>query len=165
MGRLVSVAVGDQPGLTKRAAEVGRLIADYGLEGDRHAGSGPRQLSLLDASVVDALRAAGATVEPGALGENLLIADVPLDELRPGVRLRIGAAIVEITQARPVCKSVRTADARALKVLAGRPGQMARVVISGEVRPGDPVRTVDDQPAALDDSKQPEHDDQAHRHA
>lgn len=146
MGRLVSVAVGDRPGLSKRPVDVGHLMADYGLEGDRHADGGPRQLSLLDAAVLEALRAGGAAVEPGALGENLLVDGVALDELRPGELLRIGTAIVEITQARPVCRSVREVDPRALTTLADRPGKMARVVLAGEVRPNDPVEVLGEPP-------------------
>ena len=143
MGRLVSIAVGDRPGLRKRPVASGRLIADYGLEGDRHAGSGARQLSLLDADVAATMRAAGIPVEPGALGENLIIQGVGLQELRPGSRLRVGAAVLEITQVRPACNNVRQLDTRTLKALVGHSGQMARVVSSGEIRPGDAVETLD----------------------
>ena len=143
MGRLVSICVGDRPGLRKRPVPSGRLIADYGLQGDRHAGSGARQLSLLDAAVAASMQAAGIPVEPGALGENLTIEGVPLQQLRPGTRLRVGAAVLEITQVRPACNSVRQLDRRALKALVGHSGQMARVVSSGEIRPGDPVEPLD----------------------
>jgi MOSC domain-containing protein YiiM len=143
-GRIVSVAVSDQPGLRKRAVGAGRLIANHGLEGDRHADGGPRQISLLDAAVADAMRSAGIPVEPGALGENLQVAGLPLDGLRPGTRLRVGPAVLEITQPRPACKSLRELDPRALKALVGHSGQMARVVSSGEVRSGDPVETLDE---------------------
>lgn len=146
MGRLAALSLGDRPGLGKRPVEEGRLVAGWGLEGDRHAGAGLRQLSLLDAAVVDELRAAGAAPEPGALGENLLVADIPLDELAAGARLRIGAtAVVEITGPRPVCSSVREVDPHALKVLARRAGLMARVVTSGWIRPGD---AVEEEPGA-----------------
>ena len=144
MGRLVSVAVGDQPGLRKRPVESGRLIADHGLEGDRHAGPGPRQLSLLDAAVIELLRSSDIAVEPGALGENLLIAGLPLGELRPGARLRVGPAVLEITETRKPCKNVREVDPRALKALVGHAGQMARVVSAGEIRPGDAVEPLED---------------------
>ena len=141
-GRLVSVAVGDQPGLKKRPIELGRLVADRGLEGDRHGGRGPRQLSLLDAAVLEAMRAEDIAVDPGDLGENLLIAGLPLDSLAPGTRLRIGAAIVEITGARPLCGGVRAVDPRALRAMVNRSGQMACVVATGEIRPGDAVEPI-----------------------
>jgi MOSC domain-containing protein YiiM len=51
--------------------------------------------------------------------------------------------MVEITEARTPCRSVRQVDPRALKALVGHAGQMARVVTSGEVRPGDAVVLVD----------------------
>lgn len=145
MGRLVALAVGDRPGLGKRAVESGKLVADHGLEGDRHAGSGPRQLSLLDAAVVNELRASGIAVDIGSLGENLLVDGLPLDGLAVGTRLRVGEAVVEITQPRPLCTSVRAVDERALKALVGRAGRMARVVSSGRIRPGDAVESVADE--------------------
>ncbi len=141
-GRLVSVAVGDEPGLKKRSVRVGRLVMDHGLEGDRHGGRGPRQLSLLDTAVLEAMCAEGIAVDSGDLGENLLIAGLALDRLVPGTRLRVGAAIVEITGARPLCGGVRAVDPRALKAMIGRPGQMARVVVAGEIRPGDAVEPI-----------------------
>ena len=143
MGRLVSICVGDRPGLRKRPVPSGRLIANYGLEGDRHAGSGARQLSLLDAAIAASMQDAGIPVEPGALGENLTIEGIPLQGLRPGARLRVGAAVLEITQVRPACNSVRQLDPRALKALVGHSGQMARVVTSGELHPGDPVELLE----------------------
>jgi MOSC domain-containing protein YiiM len=143
MGRIVAVAVGERPGLKKRPVEVGRLMADHGLVGDRHAGPGPRQVSLLDARVADLLRSMGIAVEPGDLGENLLLADVPLGDLQPGARLRVGGAVVEITEVRRPCRSVREVDPRALKALVGHAGQMARVVSSGDIRPGDSVAPID----------------------
>jgi MOSC domain-containing protein YiiM len=143
VGRLIAVSAGADKGLTKYPLEVGRLVADHGLEGDRHARGGPRQLSLLDETVAASMRVVGIPIEPGILGENLLIAGIPLDELAPGSRLRVGEAIVEITEARTPCRNVRAIDARALKAMVGHAGQMARVVASGDVRPGDPVQTVE----------------------
>ena len=166
-GQLVSVAIGDRSGIRKRPVESGQLRSGHGLVGDRHADGGPRQLSLLDAAVLEAMRSGGMTVGPGALGENLLIAGIPLDELQPGTRLQVGAAVVEITQPRPACRNVREVDPRALKALVGRSGRMARVVTSGEVHPGDSVHLVGDENRwlAADDAEHPEQDDQAERHA
>jgi MOSC domain-containing protein YiiM len=143
VGRLIAVSASADAGLTKYPLEVGRLVADHGLEGDRHARGGPRQVSLLDETVAESMRAVGMPIAPGALGENLLIAGIPLDELTPGSCLRIGEAIVEITEPRRPCRNVRATDPRALKAMVGHAGQMARVVASGEVRPGDPVETIE----------------------
>ncbi len=143
MAHVVAVSSSADNGLAKRPVDVARLVADVGLEGDRHARGGPRQVSLLDAAVVETLRGEGIPAEPGALGENLLITDFPLDQLQVGARLRVGTAVIEITEARTPCRQVRQVDPRALKALVGHAGQMARVVTSGEVRPGDAVELVD----------------------
>jgi MOSC domain-containing protein YiiM len=146
MPHVVAVSMGTGKGLAKQPVDVGHLVANVGLDGDRHARGGPRQISLLDASVAEALVAADMPVEPGALGENLLVAGLALDALHPGARLRIGDAVVEISEARTPCRNVRQVDPRALKALVGHAGQMARVVTSGQVRPGDEVTLLEEGP-------------------
>ena len=89
------------------------------------------------------MRVAGIRAGPGTLGENLTIEGVPLQGLPVGARLRVGASVLEITQVRPACNSVRQLDPRARKALIGHSGQMARAVSSGEIRPGDPVEVLD----------------------
>ena len=145
MGTLIGIAMGEANGLKKQPVDAVKLIAGHGMEGDRHAGPGPRQVSLLDAAVLDDLRAAGIAAGHGDLGENLLVADVPLDDVPLGTQLRVGAAVVEITEVRQPCRSVREVDPRALKALVGRAGLMAKVVATGEIRRGDSVERMTGQ--------------------
>src|SRR5437868_5533131 len=69
--RLVSVNANATREFRKLPRAEGRLIANYGLEGDRHAGRELRQVSLLNAETVDELAQAGMPVVPGVLGENI----------------------------------------------------------------------------------------------
>src|SRR5437763_12867277 len=102
--RLVSVNTNSEKQFRKVPRHEGRLVADFGLEGDRHAGRELRQVSILNAETVDELARAGMPVEPGVLGENITVEGVAVMELLDGARLRIGDAELEITGDRPACR-------------------------------------------------------------
>lgn len=141
-----------------------RLVAGLGVEGDAHQGAtvkhrsrvardpaqpNLRQVHLIHAELHDELRAAGFTVGPGELGENVTTRGVDLLALPAGTRLRLGAdALVELTGLRNPCAQLdRFQQGLTAAVLdrdaEGRPvrkaGVMAVVVAGGEVRPGDAV--------------------------
>jgi MOSC domain-containing protein YiiM len=143
VARLVSVNSNSTREFRKLPLDHGRLVEEFGLEGDRHAGRPLRQVSILNAETVDELAQRGMPVSPGVLGENITVEGVPVMELPDGARLRIGAqAEVEITGDRPACKELLQVHRDALKALVGRTGKMARVVRGGTVRPGDAVEVV-----------------------
>src|SRR6185503_19589116 len=139
MARLVSVNTNLEKEFRKVPRGEGTLVANFGLEGDRHAGRPQRQVSILNAETVDELAQRGMPVTPGILGENITVEGVPVMELPDGARLRIGAAELEITGDRPACKEMLEIHEEALKAMVGRAGKMARVVRGGTVRPGDPI--------------------------
>jgi MOSC domain-containing protein YiiM len=140
--RLVSVNVNGAKEFRKLPRAEARLIANFGLEGDRHAGRPERQVSILNAETVVELAQAGMPVEPGVLGENITLEGVSVMQLTDGSRLRIGEAELEITGDRPACRELLEVHKNALKALVGRTGKMARVVTGGTVRPGDPIELV-----------------------
>ena len=140
--RLVSVNTNADKQFRKLPRTEARLVTDFGLEGDRHAGRPERQVSLLNVETVDELARAGMPVTPGILGENITVEGVPIMDLRHGARLRIGQAELEITGDRPACREMLEIHAGALKALVGRAGKMARVVRGGTVRPGDPIELI-----------------------
>jgi MOSC domain-containing protein YiiM len=143
-GRLVSVNVNSSKEFRKLPRTSGKLIEDFGLEGDRHAGRPLRQVSILNAETVDELAQAGMPVEPGVLGENITLEGLPVMGLAEGVRLRIGDAELEIVGDRPACRELLDVHKNALKALVGRTGKMARVVKGGMVRPGDPIELIEE---------------------
>src|SRR5438874_1739262 len=140
--RLVSINSNTTREFRKLPQAEGRLIADFGLEGDRHAGRPLRQVSILNAETVTELAGAGMPVEPGVLGENITVEGVPVMQLGDGTRLRVGEAELEITGDRPACRELLGVHKDALKAMVGRTGKMARVVRSGTVRPGDPIELI-----------------------
>ena len=140
--KLVSVNANALKEFRKVPQAEGRLIADFGLEGDRHAGRELRQVSILNAETVAELARAGMPVEPGVLGENITVEGVPVMQLDDGARLRIGEAELEITGDRPACRELLEVHKDALKAMVGRTGKMARVVRGGTVRPGDSIELI-----------------------
>jgi len=141
---LISVNANADKEFRKLPQPEGHLIADFGLEGDRHAGRELRQVSILNAETVLELASAGIPVQPGDLGENITVAGVAVMELPDGARLRIGAeAELEITGDRPACRELLGVHKDALKAMVGRTGKMARVRRGGTVRPGDRVELVE----------------------
>ena len=140
--RLVSINSNATREFRKLPQAEGRLIADFGLEGDRHAGRPLRQVSILNAETVTELAGAGMPVEPGVLGENITVEGVPVMQLDEGTRLRVGEAELEITGDRPACRELLGVHEDALKAMVGRTGKMARVVRGGTVRPGDPIELI-----------------------
>jgi len=94
-------------GIPKRPVSEAALTS-HGLEGDSCAHprfhGGPMKAVLLIASeTIDELRAKGYPVFYGALGENFTTRGLDYSQLRPGERLRIGAALIELTTIRVPC--------------------------------------------------------------
>lgn len=140
--RLVSVNTSAEKQFRKVPRAEGRLVANFGLEGDRHAGRPERQLSILSAETVSELARRGMPVTPGILGENMTVEGLDVMRLEEGERLRVGEAEIEITGNRPVCREMLEIHVDALKAMVGRAGKMARVVRGGTVRPGDPIELI-----------------------
>ena len=150
---------------SKPIAEVIRLRAGWGVEGDAHAGvtvqhrsrkrrdptqPNLRQVHLLHAELHDELGAAGYPVGPGDLGENVTTRGLDLLGLPVGTVLRLGPdAAVQITGLRNPCVQIDRFSAGLLALnldrdadgnLVRKTGVMAVVLADGEVRPGDAIR-------------------------
>jgi MOSC domain-containing protein YiiM len=141
-----------------------RLVAGLGVDGDAHAGvtvkhrgrvardptqPNLRQVHLVHAELHDELGAAGFTVGPGDIGENVTTRGLDLLALPTGTLLRLGAdAVVEVTGLRNPCVQLDTFQKGLMAAVLDRApdgtvirkaGVMAVVVAGGEVRPGDPI--------------------------
>ena len=141
-----------------------RLLAGLGAEGDAHCGAtvrhrsrlaltpdkpNLRQVHVMHEELHDELRAAGFSVEPGLLGENVTTRGVDLLGLPSGARLRLGdEAVVEVTGLRNPCTQLDGIQPGLMAATLARDengslirkaGVMAVVLAGGEVRPGDRV--------------------------
>jgi MOSC domain-containing protein YiiM len=145
-GKLAGVYVGSRKGEGKTPVESAELIADHGLRGDSHAGRDPRrQVSLFAAETLRELQDEGFQVSAEQVSANFFTENVKLDSLKPGARLRIGDALLEIVEARKPCRVITRIDNRLPKRLYGQCGQLGRIVKGGTIRAGDEIEVIPDE--------------------
>lgn len=147
----VSISKGGVPKYSTLEAWAGPL----GLEGDmqRHTEihGGPSQaLLLISREDLDALREQGFPVVPGSLGENLTVSGINFRQLRTGMRLRAGDAVISLTKIRRPCAQLEIYNGgekgriqAAVLAVAARSGYYASVVQAGAIRPGDVIALID----------------------
>jgi MOSC domain-containing protein YiiM len=141
-----------------------RLITGLGVEGDAHAGEtvkhrsrvardptqpNLRQVHLIHAELLDELNAAGFTVKPGDMGENITTYGIDLLGLPTGALLTIGTAVIKVTGLRNPCVQLdrfqsglmqATLDRDAAGNLIRKAGVMGLVLASGDVLPNDAIK-------------------------
>ena len=103
MAKVIAVCTSEKKGTAKEVRDSVTLIQGHGIEGDAHAGSWHRQVSLLALERIEEFRKRGAKVEFGAFGENIVTEGLDLKNLPVGTRLSIGDVLLEVTQIGKEC--------------------------------------------------------------
>ncbi len=126
---------------------VAQAVADFGLEGDRHARAGSRrQVLLVEKETLDALDLA-----PGTVRENITTQGANLASLLPGRRLRLGRDVVlEVTGTCNPCHRLDEVRDGLSQEIADRRGVNARVVAGGSIRLGDAIVVLEAHRAAAE---------------
>ena len=145
MPAIQAICISERRGTPKTPISSARLLTDFGIEGDAHAGHWHRQVSLLSQEKIDAFRARGAQVMPGAFGENLVVSGIDFRRLPVGTRLRSGDVLMEITQIGKECHSHCAIYRATGDCIMPREGVFARVLTGGTLRVGDEM-TVEPYP-------------------
>ncbi|SNS74547.1 MOSC domain-containing protein YiiM [Granulicella rosea] len=165
MSSVIAVSLSPTHSFSKSPQLAIRLIENYGVEGDAHAGAlvkhryrvrkdptAPNlcQVHLIHAELFDELRSQGLQIGPGEMGENITTAGVDLLSLPVGALISIGAeAVVEVTGLRDPCNLMNDLQPGLMKAciardadgeLVRKAGIMGTVLSGGEVRPGDSIR-------------------------
>ena len=139
-GKVVAISVSDRKGQKKRPVPFGTLLVEHGIEGDAHAGtSGHRQVSLLAVESADKMRAKGVKVGHGDFAENLTVEGINLLSLHIGDRLRVGEALLEISQIGKECHDRCAIYQQIGDCVMPREGLFGRVIRGGRVAAGDVV--------------------------
>jgi MOSC domain-containing protein YiiM len=139
-GTVRSINVAPRVGVRKDPLERGRLIAQFGLEGDAHAGDWHRQVSLLAEESIEKIRQKGLSVVAGDFAENITTSGLDLPALPVGTKLQVGnEAILEVTQIGKVCHTRCHIFYAVGDCVMPREGIFARILVGGDVRVGDDV--------------------------
>nr|WP_207641609.1 MOSC domain-containing protein [Syntrophomonas palmitatica] len=139
-GEVLAVNISEKRGIKKHDIGEAFLKADYGIDLDAHSGSWHRQVSLLSLSSFEKMRNMGADVNYGDFAENIAVGGMDVVNLPVGTKLRLGEALLEVTQIGKECHN----HACAIKKQVGScvmpvEGIFARVLESGRVKTGDAV--------------------------
>ena len=126
-GTVTAICISEKRGTQKKTLDTARLRTDWGIEGDAHAGHWHRQVSLLSQEEIDAFRAEGADVYPGAFGENLAVH---------------GSVLLEVTQIGKDCHSHCTIYYQMGKCIMPSNGIFARVLQEGEISVRDTIQVL-----------------------
>ncbi len=141
-GTIRAVCISAKKGIRKRNVGQAELRADWGIVGDAHAANWHRQVSLLAWESIEKMRALGLNVTEGSFAENITTEGLNLVDLPVGARLRLGNALVEVTQIGKVCHDRCAIYYQAGDCVMPREGIFVRVHQGGEVQVGDPIEVL-----------------------
>ena len=145
----INVSNGGVPKMDIGAAR----ITSGGVEGDWQANQkihgGPDQaVCIYSLERIHALQSEGHPITPGSAGENLTVSGLDWDSIGPGVRLRAGELILEITKFTVPCKTIRSSflggrfERISQKTNPGWSRVYAKVVSAGEARSGGVIEVI-----------------------
>ena len=97
-------------------------------------GGSKRQVLLMDSETLEEFG-----VGPGRVKENITTRGIALGTLRLGERLRVGGALLEVTNPCTPCHQMEEIRAGLQEAIRGRRGVLCRVVESGSIRRGDRI--------------------------
>lgn len=154
MGVIRAICISEKKGIQKREIPEATLIADYGIEGDAHAGKWHRQVSLLGYEQIEAFRErskmAGTemtdSIGNGAFGENMIVEGYDLRSLPVGTKFQIGNVLLELTQIGKECHSHCAIYHAVGDCIMPREGVFTRVLRGGKIRAGDKVTMIPAEP-------------------
>ena len=144
MGIIKAICISEQKGTQKRPVPSALLRADWGIEGDAHAGKWHRQVSLLSHEQVEAFRARGAVVDHGAFGENLVVEGYDFKTLPIGTKFRCNDVVLELTQVGKQCHSHCAIYKVMGECIMPREGVFPRVLHGGTICVGDELTILEE---------------------
>jgi MOSC domain-containing protein YiiM len=168
LGTVIAVCKKAKPGIPKIQVEAIHLLENYGVKGDYHAGkfvrhrylakkdptvANVRQVLLIDTTILSYLADQDIHLEPGMMGENLILDGISVMALPLGAQLKVGEALLEITEVRNPCYQLNDSHPRLLKCVeksgsgpdTRNAGVMTKILKGGWVRPGDSVQVIPHQ--------------------
>ena len=146
MGKIVAICISKKKGDQKRDVKQCRLIENYGLEGDAHAGSWHRQISMLSIEGRLVMENKGVKLDAGDFGENVLTEGVEFANIMVGNKIRLGKdALVRVTQIGKECHDRCNIYYQVGDCIMPREGIFAEVLKGGEIKVDDDIEFLNDK--------------------
>lgn len=154
-GRVVSIYIARMAGSQLEPIEVAALRSGQGVAGDRYFqrkgtfserldGSADWEVTLIESEEIRNYNETQGTEWPdGAFRRNIVTRDIRLNDL-VGQQFSVGAALLEgIRLCEPCAYLSSLLGPEVVRGMAHRAGLRARILASGEVRPGDSIEVAD----------------------
>jgi MOSC domain-containing protein YiiM len=140
-GLIVALCCSKQKHMAKSPVPSVFLKKDFGMEGDAHSGNTRRQVSLLSEESILKMKQAGAEISHGCFGENVVVKDFAMENLKVGDFLKIGeTAVLEITQLGKECHAPCSISKKVGFCIMPAEGIFAKVNVSGIAKVSDSIR-------------------------
>jgi TatD DNase family protein len=144
MGKVLATNISEIKGVQKRNVHTVRLIEEFGIEHDAHAGKWHRQVSLLSYDKIEAFKAKGALVKDGDFGENLIVQGFDFRKLPIGTRFQCNEVILELTQIGKECHNGCEIFQLMGDCIMPREGVFTRVLRGGTISEGDEMSILEE---------------------
>jgi len=140
MGYIEAIAISQEKGVVKKEIAEVKLVQDWGIEGDAHAGNWPRQVSLLAGESIDRIKEKIPDLAIGAFAENLVTRGIDLRLVKIRERLILADNIIlEVTQIGKECHSGCVIKEITGDCIMPREGIFAKVISGGRLQTGDEI--------------------------
>jgi MOSC domain-containing protein YiiM len=146
MAKIVAVNISEKRGTIKTPIEEGKLIVDFGIEGDAHAGHWHRQVSVLAQESIDKMIAMGIEdLDPGKFAENITTKDIELHTIPVGTKIKFGECLTEVTQIGKECHRHCQIYHKIGTCIMPQEGIFIRVLEGGSIKAGDEVQVLEEE--------------------
>jgi MOSC domain-containing protein YiiM len=142
MAEVAAVCISEKKGTIKKEVPEIEVKLHHGIVGDAHAGDWHRQISLLAEESINKMREKIPTLKNGAFAENIVTRGLTLYTLPIGTRLRVGQALLEVTQIGKECHNDCAIKKATGDCVMPREGIFTIVLEDGKIKPGDSVEVV-----------------------
>ncbi len=137
MGKVHAVCVSAVKGTQKENIHTAKIIEDFGIEQDAHAGKWHRQVSILPYEKIEAFKERGADVKEGDFGENLIVDGINFRNCPIGTRFRCNDVVLELTQIGKECHKGCKIYQVMGDCIMPREGVFTKVIHGGIISEGD----------------------------
>lgn len=142
-GKIKAISTSKRKGIAKSNVESAKLVENWGIEGDAHAGNWHRQISFLAMESIDKMKETLPKLKPGMFAENITTEFIDIPNLKIGTRVKIGKnAELEITQIGKECHDKCAIYVKVGNCVMPTEGIFGKVVKEGDIFVDDNVQVI-----------------------